>query len=437
MTTQTQIDWIGREIYRGHPSLGTIYSSSTANTYFIPVTVYDPQPYTGPVTYSLIAGSLPDYLTLDSTTGYIWGTLTNITSYETFYFPVIEATKHYPISTYTTSSVFTLTVRNYDPSSIEWVTDSLETITAGDISELSITAKVSNSTGTIQYSGSITPPYSGLTLQSDGTITGVAINPGVLTIGAVATELSSGASIDKNFFLQVVSTTTHYTNIFLKPLLNLDQRDYYQSFITNSTIFNPDFIYRPFDPNFGVQPYVNMVLEYGIQELNLDQYVLSLQENFYKRRFTFGDVKYSTATIAGNTVGEFNAQYEAVYVEIVDNINGSSLEIHSDYNIYYPASIDNMRKRLSSINIKNDLLPRFMQTYQKGELYPPNYLPVLIICYALPGQGRIIVNRIKQSGFDFKRIDFEIDRIYVQNTLDYPSTKYLLLPKNNISQSTY
>ena len=362
MTTQTQIDWVGREIYRGHPSLGTIYSSSTANTYFIPVTVYDPQPYTGPVTYSLIAGSLPDYLTLDSTTGYIWGTLTNITSYETFYFPVIEATKHYPISTYTTSSVFTLTVRNYDPSSIEWVTDSLETITAGDISELSITAKVSNSTGTIQYSGSITPPYSGLTLQSDGTITGVAINPGVLTIGAVATELSSGASIDKNFFLQVVSTTTHYTNIFLKPLLNLDQRDYYQSFITSSTIFNPAFIYRSFDPNFGVQPYVNMVLEYGIQELNLDQYVLSLQENFYKRRFTFGDVKYSTATIAGNTVGEFNAQYEAVYVEIVDNINGSSLEIHSDYNIYYPASIDNMRKKLSSINIKNDLLPRFMQT---------------------------------------------------------------------------
>jgi len=438
----TQIDWIGGYTAgRIGLDLGIIYSSSTVNTYFIPAVVYDPQPYTGPVTYNLIGGNLPDHLTLDSTTGYIWGTLTNITSYETFYFPVIEATKHYSISNTTTtiSSTFTLTVRNYDQSEIEWVTTpySLRTLTVGEISDLSIKATLLHSTGTIHFSGSIQPPYSGLTLQSDGTITGVANQAERLDISVVAVDSVSGASIGDLFFIQVVSTATQYTNIYLKPLLKSDQKDYYQSFITSSTIFNPDFIYRPFDPNFGIQPYVKMVLEYGIQELNLDQYVLSLQENFYKRRFTFGDVKYyGGSTKSGDS-------YDAVYVEIVDNIKGSPLALHKNNNIYYPASIDNMRTNLSSIelnsgetyiDIKNDLQPSFMKQYQSGELY--NYIPVLVICYALPGYGRTIVNRIKESGFDFKLIDFEIDRIYVQNTLDYPSTKYLLLPRNNISQGT-
>jgi len=240
----------------------------------------------------------------------------------------------------------------------------------------------------------------------------------------------------------VVSTTsTNYTNIYLQPLLSLNQRSYYQNFITNTntTIFDPSFIYRPLDVNFGVQNNIRMVLEYGIQELDLSQYMFALQQNFQKRKFTFGNVKCSTATDnSGNLI------YDAVYVEIVDTSNGAPLVIYDNNNIYYPATIDNMRTELSLIEINsgtsyvgfNNSTPLFMNTYQQGQLNPPKYIPVLVICYALPGYGQTIVNRINDSEFDFKLINFEIDRIYIQNVLDSGLTKYLLLPRENITSVT-
>jgi hypothetical protein len=58
---------------------------------------------------------------------------------------------------------------------------------------------------------------------------------------------------------------------------------------------------------------------------------------------------------------------------------------------------------------------------------------VIPICYTLPGKGSSIVSRIKHSGFDFKLLDFEVDRIVVQNSKDNDSAKYLIFPRLNIT----
>jgi hypothetical protein len=52
---------------------------------------------------------------------------------------------------------------------------------------------------------------------------------------------------------------------------------------------------------------------------------------------------------------------------------------------------------------------------------------VIPLCYALPGQGDKIISRIKLSGFDFKLLNFEVDRLIVQESLDSTTAKYLML----------
>jgi hypothetical protein len=420
--------------------LGTIYcnttSTSTVNSYFLPTS----NNTDNSITYSLIDGNLPDNLTLDSNTGYIWGTLANTNIYKTIYYPLIQAST-------LAINTFTLTVRSANTSSIQWITPSnLGIITTGTISTLAVEAQIlnSNAVGTYTlFSGTLT---SGLSLNIDGTISGIPSSTGTYIFNVLITDNVNYNTSTQSFSIQsIANNTKSYTNILLKPLLKLDQRQNYQNFIMDSTIFPNDYIYRPFDNNFGIQTNIQMILYYGIQELNLSQYVFALQQNFYKRRFAFGDVKYSTAT---NSLGI--VEYEAVYVEIIDKSNGSPLVIYDNIdtnnntNIYYPASIDNMRTELSNISvstgttvsINNDLQPLFMNTYHLGILNPPKYVPVMILCYAKPEYGKIIANRIKESGFDFRSIDFEIDRIYIQNVLDSTSTKYLLMPRESVTSIT-
>ena len=441
MLTSTQIQWVNGT------DLGTIYSTSTGNIYFLPVTVYDPHPFTGPVTYSLINNhstftNLPTGLTLDSATGYIWGTLaTDYNDYREEYNLSIQATKTYTTSSEQISIVntFKLVVRDYDQTNINWVSPSnLGTIEIGSISSLSIQTELLNSTASTTYTLiDNTLSGSGLTFQSDGTITGVASGiPHTYNFTATINVVGVG-DFSSNFSITTTATTdTSYTNIYLHPLLKLDQRKYFQDFISNTTIFPSNFIYRPLDSNFGIQTNFRMVLEYGIEKLNLSEYTTALKENFYKRRFTLGDVKTIEAKdSSGTTI------YDIVYVDIVDELKGITTPIYVNNLILYPASIENMRKGLEStitpssnyIKVNKDFQPLFMSTYQQGVLYPPNYIPVLILCYALPKYGQIIVNRINASGVDFKLIDFEIDRIIVQNSLDNASDKYLLLERQSLS----
>jgi hypothetical protein len=55
------------------------------------------------------------------------------------------------------------------------------------------------------------------------------------------------------------------------------------------------------------------------------------------------------------------------------------------------------------INNNEFMLPLFMRTPQGNDYSPSNYIPAVVVCYALPGQGTRIANRIRRSGFDFKQ----------------------------------
>jgi hypothetical protein len=412
-----------------------------------PITAYDPRPETGAVTYSLNTGTtahtnLPLGLKLDPKTGYIYGYLSYHPEHADDYVLTVAATKHDNLSTSTivVINTFTMSVHMSTIGDLVWVTDSnLGIIETGIVSELSVVAHYVDLDYPITYKLIDGELPVGLTLATDGSIQGRVEyeHTGTYTFSVLATDVYALGSTSSTFTVKVVETDTKkYTEIYCRPFLSLEKRRSYHEFTNNTFTFDPKLLYRYYDPNFGIQYNIKMILEFGIEKINLEQYVPALTQNFYKRRIYFGDIKTAVARdSAGNTV------YEVVYVDAVDNMSGVPMSIMSMGITYYPTSIENQRTRLqqltiddgSSIGINEYNQPVYMRTAQSGSYLPPYYMSVIPICYALPGQGARIASRIRLSGFDFKLLDFEVNRIVVEQSKDNGSAKYLIFPRQNIT----
>jgi hypothetical protein len=412
-----------------------------------PVTAYDPRPETGAVTYSVITGTtaytnLPPGLKLDPATGYIFGYLPYQPAYANDYSLTVAATKHDNISTATITVIntFTMTVKGEVESTIEWVTKpNLGIIETGITSELAVVARQLNSKYTIKYLLTDGALPSGLILARDGSICGKVDygSIGTSTFTILASDVYELSSVSREFNLTVTETTsTEYTEIYCRPFLSLDKRRDYQNFTGNTFTFDPALIYRYYDPNFGVQHDVKMVLEFGIERINLEQYLPALAQNFYKQRIYFGEIKTAVAKDSSGSIA-----YEVVYVDAVNDQAGAGIAIESTGVTYYPSNIENQRTRLQQLTLEDNSViktneynePVYMRTAQPGDYLPPYYMSVIPICYALPGQGARIASRIRLSGFDFKLLDFEVDRLIVQKSKDSGSAKYLIFSNQSIS----
>jgi tRNA threonylcarbamoyladenosine modification (KEOPS) complex Pcc1 subunit len=414
-------------------SLGTVRAS---NNQVINVTIYDSAPRLGPIVYSLVDGTiLPEGLLLDTKAGYLYGFIPYQPAYVRNYNIDIRSTK-----TITTSGAivivvtpFTLSVKGEVESSIEWVTGSnLGSVETGITSEVAVVAKQLHSNYTIKYSLTNGSLPNGLTLKQDGSISGkVTYNTtGTFTFTVLASDVYQLSSINRTFTLTVnQSDPKKYTEIYFKPFFSKQKREDYRTFISNEFTFDPKLLYRYFDPNFGVQHDIKMVVEFGIEQLNLDNYLPALSKNFYKKRFYFGDVKKA---IAVDSTG--SKIYEIVYIDPVDDmVNNAGISVIDTGTNYYP-SVDNMRNHLKLLMSGNSIIgvneynkPKFMRTPQIGNYKPPTYMRVIPLCYALPGQGDKIISRIKLSGFNFKLLNFEVDRLIVQESADNTTAKYLML----------
>jgi len=431
--------------------LGTIRAN---NNQSIDVTAYDAAPFRGTLTYSIVTGTsiytqLPQGLSLDASSGYIYGFVPYQPAYTQSYSLTVKATKtdRTSTATVTATNTFTLAVKGEVETTIEWVSGSdLGTIETGVTSELYVKAQQLASDYSIKYqlsSGSLPP---GLTLARDGNICGAVSygNTGTYTFTVIASDVYELSQIQRDFKLTAFETTsTEYTKIYFKPFFSMDKREAYRNFISNDFTFDPTLIYRYFDTNFGVQPEIKMILDFGIERVDLGLYTAALRENFYRKHFYFGDVKIAIAKDSTGTV-----VYELVYIDVIDDMTnnlGDSVNavIHTNNEIYYPGSVENMRGQLklipledgSYISVREDLQPKFMKTAQEGSYTMPGYMRVIPLCYALPGQGSKIISRIKISGFDFKLLDFEIDRIIVENSADSASAKYLIFERQSMGDT--
>jgi YHYH protein/Putative Ig domain len=497
-----------------------------ANNYVtIQTTIYVSDTLTGIVYYLLdktnedgSPSKLPTGLQLDEQTGVIFGAIPYQNAVtKTYKFTIrafrYDATKDISVDTPRT---FTLDIIGNIESAISFTTTGdLGSIYAGIQSTLKVTANTKIKNGILVYelySGTLPP---GLLLFNDGSIQG-KVNQfansnlnGLTTIDKATTSFDGGttridrqfiftvkasdqlnlASVTKTFSIEVATLDNlPYSNIYVKPFLDESIRINVLSFLNDINVFTPDLLYRPTDPEFGVQKNLKMLLYPGIETLEAYKYI-SAFGRIYKKQFRLGDVKKAVANFPGTNT----AVYEVVYVEVIDNqenSNGSMKSVvdinhrrypisvnqgrndiiddsldnnigisenadvykrfrrseramSADYNgqragdsnksTIFGNSVTNIRNNISQLgNTERNYLPLWMRTPQTFSGVISSFTKAIVLCYCQPGAADKIILNIKYSGFDFKTVNYTVDRAIIDNVTNSQGDKYLLFPAQDI-----
>ena len=273
-----------------------------------------------------------------------------------------------------------------------------------------------------------------------------------------ARDVSKFAESIKEFFIRVRADTVRtFANLYFKAFQNKDKRLSWYNFITDNDIFRINDIYRYGDLNFGIQTELKVLLYAGIESVRAVNYVQAMSRNHYRKQLRFGDVKYAVA----KNLDTQDPIYEVVYVEVVDEFekNGRSISktvelsdsieskvlvsydaikvdsdipfvSDSDHQRIFPNSFKNMRSRIKPLGVRDrEFLPLWMRSIQPASFVETGYVKALVLCFLKPGTAEATVSRIESSGFDFKSIDFTVDR-YLIDVLDGEiENKYLAFPQ--------
>lgn len=489
-----------------------------ANNYVtIILDCYD-SPELGQITYSLDAlnpddsvSTLPPGLQLDVATSELFGVIPyQPTITETYHFTITAS--RYDLDGVVASTKRTFTVKTLGDvdSVMTWETDSLlGTIDANFISNLRVSATSNIEGATLVYSlesGALPP---GLTLELDGEITGkvnqygTVNEPGITTFsdGVYTNQTFDGgtttmdtsykfvvksqdqfkySSISREFTLNIDTPNDRlYSSIVARTFMSQQKRSLFNDFINDSNVFTSSSVYRPSDPNFGIQRDLRMTVFGGIETKTAAEYVSAIGLNHKRKRFTFGDIKSAKAKITGtNTV-----VYEVVYVEMFDplEIGNKHLtnklyrpldpkKITSDtsnaiwrtsdrdepflprpdnritidqtnlvasdpnYNARYPSSISIWRDRISAVgNRERNYLPLWMRSVQDDSKQELGFVLAVPICFCKPGTSADIMLNIKYSGFDFKNLDYTVDRYIIDSVTGYGNDKYLVFKDDKVT----
>jgi hypothetical protein len=395
---------------------------------------------------------------------------------------------------------FTVNVLGEVDSTITWNTaPDLGTISANFQSTFAVSATTTVPNARLIYtlvSGRLPP---GLSLLFDGEIVGKVrqfgdgLLPG-LTIfdnGTTTFDLAEETTIDREYVFTVAardrfgfSATQRtftitvldpndllYSNIYMKPMLKEAQRLAFTNLINDPNLFPPQLIYRPNDPDFGLQKEIKMLAYAGIETKNIEDYVRATVKYHRRRRYKLGSLKKAEAKIAGTN----NVIYEVIYIEVVDpagpkkgrtrkqiyskNIMGITVDSQS-YSIdagtqpfkFRPvnentitadtsglfltskniSNITNMRGELREVGItEREFLPLWMRTAQEGGVAELGYTLAIPLCFCKPGGADQILLNLQNENFDFKTIDLEIDRYIIDSTTGLSQEQYILFANYN------
>lgn len=424
-----------------------------------------------------------------------------------------------------TPKIFTVDLLGEVDSVLTWNTpENLGTINANFISTLSVNATSTIAGATLLYtktSGRLPP---GLNLDLDGEIVGkvnqyglivddILVSPGLTTFDfstGRTTFDGSTTSVDRvyeftveardQFGYSAISKTFYitidtpneliYSNIRVRPFLKTEQRTLWQSFIDNTSVFTPLSVYRPNDPNFGLQTELSMLVYAGIETREAATYVSAMGLNHKRKRFKFGTVQKATAFVPGTKT----AVYEVIYIEMLDplepngkrlptkisqlNLQPDTITIDSSNSIwsrsisdlsadapgaerpdpiitvdsqgyevsnpnlneYFPNSISIWRERLkkwsdkdengNTISFANErnYLPLWMRSIQPGTRKELDFQLAVPICYCKVGTADDIILNIKNY---INTTNFSF------NQLDYTADRYIIDSVEGLTADKY
>jgi hypothetical protein len=397
-------------------------------------------------------------LVLNSSTGWLHGTIPAASNSVTYAFKIAvrKVTDPSAISVKVPFSLEVLSAAS--DFNITWITDAnLGSIENGAISTLRIQAE-SSSGATLEYrlaSGANPINYQrlpqGLTLALDGSIQGrVAFIDSDFTgdfvdqtreFTVVAQDTSGLVTATKTFTVVVKNTNTvPFENVYLISLVSEAVRFRIDDVQSRAIPLNT--VYRPSDPEFGIQKKLRILIATGLAPATDDDYLAALSENHYRRPIRFSEPRLARALNVQNQV-----IYEVIYLEVLDdleNLQGQSVSatipmttgavsLDSAYQSLVqdaaispavtkitPNSISNMRNRiLGTIGVANaGILPAWMASVQiSGQAL--GWIPAAVLAYLEPGAGQTVLNNLVTSGFSGTDLNFVADRYVWDQNLSY------------------
>lgn len=465
----------------------------------------------GPITYTLDSTNsdltpsvTPPGMQFDQSTGELFGVVPYQPAVTKNYKFTVTATRLSDSEeTAYSKRTFNVKLLGEVESAMQWVTDAnIGSIEANLVSTFSIKATSTLANSNILYvitSGQLPP---GLTLNLDGEIVGkvpqfgTTGKPGIIRVDSghftldnstttldreyrvvvEARDIAEYSAISKEFVIKVaVPNDRQYSNMVVRPFLKSEQRELFKTFITDSTVFDINSIYRPSDPNFGIQTELKMLVFAGIETKTAAEVVSVVGQNHKPKRFKLGEIKKAQAKEPGTN----NVIYEIVYVDVIDPLEigdkhldlaiGTSEDPYKltvdQTNIYYngpfdtserywgapkpysasvdrndtytnltyrqPVSVALWRKRIKQLGLRErNYLPLWMRTIQDGSVQELDYVKAIPLCYCKPGTSDNILlkikNYFKNNNFVFNQIDYVIDRYIIDSVTGNNTDKYIV-----------
>ena len=464
-----------RPVFRTGSDLGTFRHN---NALVVKIDVEDFDPLQGDLEYSIQAGSLPAGVSIDVSSGELYGQLARQTAVEKTYNFTVRANR--VISTGVnvfTDQDFTLKVIGEIDIGIAFTTPTVIGTLKADIpSLLSVQAVTEEPNRVLTYSITTGSLPAGITLSEQGNLIGT-IDPNDFTdstssytFDVTVSDQYQSAATSKEFTLNVdiPHNFVRYGNMSGHATSFIDQNIFY-NIAQDPNINSVENIYRPDDTNFGMKLKPDMLMMAGLETQTLTAFQQQMEQNHAPKTLYFGEIKTAVAKDGTNT------EYEVVYIEIIDNLvnkNGlsisdsitlrnavtkpilgpraSTMNATADYVDYevttdgglsfstsgskvryanqlsadlgfietiYPNAVANMRSRMKSLGHKEwEYLPLWMKTTQSGDLAPLGYVPAVPICYCKPGTSGLVKKRIEDKALEFKNIAFTIDRYVVSKS---------------------
>jgi len=237
----------------------------------------------------------------------------------------------------------------------------------------------------------------------------------------------------KQFTIQVRDSAKRpWEGLYIQAMPPLDDRAIVREFLS-STIFDPEMLFRPNDPNFGLARNIVYHHAFGVTAADLEQYVDAVQQSHYSKEVTIGELKSAQALDDNGQV-----EYEVIYASIVDDLvtaSGESISTRVQLpplknrpvdasgvpvSGVYPNSLQNMQKRIfTEVGRVIPSLPAWMRSKQPdGRVL--GFTPAWVIAYTKPGKSRELLYRIQENFINvFNKIDFSVDRFIVDKELTY------------------
>ena len=238
-------------------------------------------------------------------------------------------------------------------------------------------------------------------------------------------------SVFKEFTLRLIREyNAPYQNLLVQAMPPPNDRVLIDSLLNNDSIFVPEYIFRPDDPNFGKSTTVVYQHAFGLAPDSIDAYVESLYINHYWKNLVLGSIETAQALDAdGNII------YEVVYSRIIDNLVNAAGESVSkivslpyaitdpadgstQLSTVYPNSLVNMRDQvIDVVGQLSQTLPLWMTSKQtNGRVL--GFTPAWVLCYTQPARSSQIAYYLQQQfGEQLNRVDFKVDRYILDRLL--------------------